>query len=128
MADTRPQVDPLSVRTSLLLAVGPAVFLLHFSAVYVANAIACARGFGGAGVPEVVLAATLVASVLLLLVPLAEWRAVRNRRARHHSDVREVDPVARRAFVGHLAARIALVALLGVWLVALPALFAQPCA
>lgn len=127
MADTRPQVDPKSIRTSLLLGVGPLVFLLHFSAVYGFNAIACARTGGAGSVPTFVLIATLVASALVLLVPLVERRHLRRPPRLDHSDRVEYDPPARRAFVGHLAARIALLALLGIWLVALPTLFAQPC-
>lgn len=127
MAETRPQVDPKSIRTSLLLGVGPIVFLLHFSTVYAFNAFACARAGGAGSVPTFVLVATLVASALVLLVPLAERRHLRRRPAPDHSDRVEYDPPARRAFVGHLAARVAVLALLGVWLVALPTLFAQPC-
>jgi hypothetical protein len=129
MADDRPQVDPKSIRTSLLLGVGPLVFLLHFSAVYAFNAVACARGSGPAGVPAFVLAASIVASALVLLVVFAErrhWRAPGGGGG--HSDRAEYDPPARRAFVGHLAGRIALLALVGIWLVALPTLLAQPCA
>lgn len=127
MAEGRPQVDPKSIGTSLLLGVGPLVFLLHFAAVYAINAIACARTGGAGSVPTLVLIATLVASVLVLLVPLAERRHLGRQPAHDHSDRAEYDPPARRAFVGHLSGRIAVLALLGVWMVALPTLFAQPC-
>jgi hypothetical protein len=128
MADGRPQVDPKSVLTSLLLGAGPLVFLLHFSAVYAFNAIACARGADAGSVPVFVLGASVTASVLLLLVVLAERRHWRRPPPRRDPDRIEFDAEERRAFVGHLAGRIALLALVGIWLVALPILFAQPCA
>lgn len=129
MADARhPDFDPRANRSAAVLAILPAVFLLHFSAVYGANALACR--FGGSGswadwprVPLVVGGLTLLA---LLVVGWAARSAPGG--ATEGATEREYDFAARRAFVGKTTVMLAWLVAAGVLAVASTVLLAQPCA
>jgi hypothetical protein len=122
-----PAFDPGANRGAVRLAVPPAVFLLHFSAVYGVNALACRFHWpptlaGLPLVPAVVAALTLLAIALVLLVA--------HRGQRHSTEgetASEYDLAARRAFVAKAASMVAWLAAAGMLVVALPVLVARPC-
>ena len=92
--------------TAARISGGVVVWVLHFSALYGFNALACARGFPGA-VPWVAGAATLVA------VAAACWLLFRERR--------------REGFEGWLAFSIAGAALVAILFQTAPLLVVPPC-
>ena len=91
--------------SALRIVYGPALWFLHFGAVYGFTALACARGFPHA-VPWVIAVLTVVlaaASAVLLLT-------------------------SKKDFVGWLTAALGAFALAAILLQALPALLVPPCA
>lgn len=96
-------------RDAWWLALAPALFLVHFGAVYAFNALACRFG-GLPSVTAVVLALTAIAAAVLL------WRGTRARSR------------GRGGFVAHTVHGVCVLAALGMLLVALPVLLVAPCA
>jgi hypothetical protein len=93
-------------KTTLRVAYGPLIWLVHFGILYGFNALACARGFPGA-VPWVVAAATLILAVPVGLLVLGKRKG---------------------QFVDWLSAALAALSLLAILWQALPALMVSPCA
>lgn len=112
---------------AMQLALAPAVFLLHFGAVYAMNALACNFGWSAArwqGIGAIVLGVALLtllgAATLLWRLPAA--------RAEPAEDVQDpYDPRERRHFLARASRMTAWLALAGMVLVALPVLLARNC-
>jgi hypothetical protein len=95
-------------RQALWLSAGAIVWALHFTLIYGATALACARGVPAAA-PIGVALATALAVALLLAITVRGWRR-------------------RDTFEGWLSAALALFALVAVVWEALPALVVEACA
>ena len=104
MRDPPPSVDPGGVRAAAALAIGPAAFLGHFSAVYGFHALACAFGWRApADWPiGLVQAFVLVATAIAVLAVLVVARRIPDRPTAGAAH-REYDQVARGEFVGRFA-------------------------
>jgi hypothetical protein len=128
MDEPVPAVDPAAVRSAAAMTVGPAVFLVHFGAVYGFNALACAFGWSasrvaGVGlVPAFVAIATVAAVALVLLVA----HRVPDRSTEGVTD-REYDQRARGEFVLKMRVMIAWLAASAMVLVALPVAVTHSC-
>jgi hypothetical protein len=125
---TPPPVDRTAVRGALGLALGPAVFLVHFSLLYAFSALVCrfdwtSTRIAGVSLTTVVaLAVTLVASALVLLV------AHRARAASTEGRTSlEYDQPARQAFVTKLRSMVSWLSVAGMLIVTLPVFVARIC-
>lgn len=106
-----------------------AVWALHFLAVYVMHALACAEGWQRARVGglEMVIWWLLLATALAIAAIV--WLGLRARRVRRHAPpAGNADTDARRRrFTATLTAATALLALIAVAFTALPILLLPPC-
>jgi len=100
-------VNAAFARTALRVSAGGIVWALHFTAIYTATALACARGAPGV-VPWAIGGATVLAIGACLVLVRAGWK-------------RQGD------FEAWLSATLAGVALFAIVLQALPALMVTPC-
>ena len=100
-------MNAVFARTALRVSAGGIAWALHFTAIYTATALACARATPGL-VPWAIAAATLVAIGACLGLMHAGWK--------RHDD-----------FEAWLSATLAGMALFAIVLQALPALMVMPC-
>lgn len=109
------------------LAVGPAVFLIHFSAVYGFNGLACAFGWHRQTVAGLPLVPSSVVMFTLLTVGLL-WAVLPTAPRRAAPDVQDpYDPSARRHFIRHAGRLTVGLAAAGTVAVAAMALLARTC-
>lgn len=93
----------------------PVVWAVHFTVIYVVNALACARGIAAGWVPLAIALATAPALLALLLLAQAAWR-----RARAGEE--EAAP-----FLGHVGVLLCTLTLVALAWNVLPVLFVPAC-
>lgn len=123
-----PPNDPPQRPRAALLALPPAVFLLHFAAVYAFTGMACALGWHArhlgpfALLPAVVVGLTVVAAGgLLLAMPRAQ------PPPRHPDTAPRDDVFARARFLSTTTRMTTALSLAGMVAVALPSLLTPGC-
>lgn len=140
MAENLHPSQPGRGHAAWWLAIAPAAFLAHFSAVYGFTALACAFGWTTRsllGLPllsaVIVLLTLLAGAAVLLAMPRRAARAGDSQGHDDDDDDRDegrpsyADSPARRHFVIGTGRMLAVLAVVGMVVVALPALLTEGC-
>jgi hypothetical protein len=112
------------IRKTFFVLGGLLIWAAHFGFVYVFNALACARNFhrlhllGFSVVPLTIVLGTAIASAAVLALMFIALRA-----RGHIDDARD----SSADFLRHLAVAVALLSLLAIGWIGLPAIIVPPC-